>query len=173
MRQAASAIVPAILLVALLARDAVSGRPPGLVIAELLAAIPVASFSGARPRTPGRRSSRPIATGRAVPGRSNERSFGCALVLRALLRQLPVQRQQGRGVQEGLCSRRQVGGSVGGGVGRWNHRERREVFVTAFMRAGVAVRVTASIGSPYKCAAADNPARWAQHVDRLGCDQIR
>jgi hypothetical protein len=53
------------------------------------------------------------------------------------------------------------------------YRERREVFVTAFMRAGVAVRVTASIGSPYRCSAADNPARWAGHVDRLGCDEIR
>jgi hypothetical protein len=53
------------------------------------------------------------------------------------------------------------------------YRERREVFVTAFMRAGVAVRVTASIGSPYRCAAADNPARWAEHIDRLGCDEIR
>lgn len=48
------------------------------------------------------------------------------------------------------------------------YREHREVFVTAFMRLGVAVRVTASIGSPYRCAAADNPARWAEHVDRLG-----
>jgi hypothetical protein len=45
--------------------------------------------------------------------------------------------------------------------------------VVTFMRAGVAVRVTASIGSPYKCAAAGNPARWAEHVDRLGCDEIR
>lgn len=53
------------------------------------------------------------------------------------------------------------------------YREHREVFVTAFMRLGVAVRVTASIGSPYRCAAADNPARWAEHVDRLGCDEIR
>jgi hypothetical protein len=52
-------------------------------------------------------------------------------------------------------------------------RERREVFVTAFMRAGVAVRVTASIGSPYRCAASDNPARWANHVERLGCDEVR
>jgi hypothetical protein len=33
----------------------------------------------------------------------------------------------------------------------------------------VAVRVTASIGSPYQCAAADNPARWAEHVDRPKC----
>jgi hypothetical protein len=53
------------------------------------------------------------------------------------------------------------------------YRERREVFVTAFMRAGVAVRVTASIGSPYRCSAADSPARWGEHVERLGCDEIR
>lgn len=52
-------------------------------------------------------------------------------------------------------------------------RERREVFVTAFMRAGVAVRVTASIGSPYKCAASDSPARWIEHVERLQCDEVR
>lgn len=53
------------------------------------------------------------------------------------------------------------------------YRERREVFVTAFMREGVAVRVTASIGSPYRCSAADNPARWKQHAEKLGCDEIR
>lgn len=53
------------------------------------------------------------------------------------------------------------------------YRERREVFVTAFMCAGVDLRVTASIGSSYKCAAADNPARWADHIDRLGCDEVR
>ena len=53
------------------------------------------------------------------------------------------------------------------------YRERREVFVTAFMRRGVAVRVTASIGSPYRCSAADNPARWKQHAEKLGCDEIR
>ena len=52
-------------------------------------------------------------------------------------------------------------------------RERREVFVTAFMRAGIAVRVTASIGSPYRCKPADDPARWAQHIERLQCDEIR
>jgi hypothetical protein len=52
-------------------------------------------------------------------------------------------------------------------------RERREVFVTAFMRGGVAVRVTASIGSPFRCSAADNPARWKEHVEKLGCDEIR
>lgn len=52
-------------------------------------------------------------------------------------------------------------------------RERREVFVTAFIRGGVAVRVTASIGSPYRCSAADNPNRWKDHIERLGCEEIR
>jgi hypothetical protein len=52
-------------------------------------------------------------------------------------------------------------------------RERREVFVTALVRVGVAVRVTASIGSPFRCSATDNPARWSQHAERLGCDEIR
>jgi hypothetical protein len=52
-------------------------------------------------------------------------------------------------------------------------RERREVFVTAFMRGGAAVRVTASIGSPFRCSAADDPARWKHHVDRLRCDEVR
>ncbi len=53
------------------------------------------------------------------------------------------------------------------------YRERREVFVTAFMRGGIAVRVTASIGSPFRCSASDNPAGWNDHFDRLGCDEIR
>ncbi len=53
------------------------------------------------------------------------------------------------------------------------HREEREVFVTAFMRNQIAVRVTASIGSPYRCSASDNPAQWASHVERHECDSIR
>jgi hypothetical protein len=40
-------------------------------------------------------------------------------------------------------------------------RERREVFLTAFMRQGRAVRVTASIGSPFRCRASDDPMRWS------------
>lgn len=52
-------------------------------------------------------------------------------------------------------------------------RERREVFVTAFMRDGVAVRVTAAIGTPWRCAAADDPGRWRDHAARLCCDEIR
>lgn len=53
------------------------------------------------------------------------------------------------------------------------YRERREVFVTAFMRSGVVVRVTASIGSLYRCRPADDPAKWRDHIVRLGCDEIR
>jgi len=53
------------------------------------------------------------------------------------------------------------------------YRERREVFVTAFMRRGVAVRVTAAIGSPYRCSASDNPSSWRHHLERLGCDELR
>jgi hypothetical protein len=52
-------------------------------------------------------------------------------------------------------------------------RERHEVFVTAFMRCGVTERVTASIGSPFRCSAADNPTRWINHIERLRCDEIR
>lgn len=52
-------------------------------------------------------------------------------------------------------------------------KEGREIFVTAFVRKGVAVRVTASIGSLYQCCAADNPRRWAECLEKLGCDEIR
>ena len=53
------------------------------------------------------------------------------------------------------------------------YREQREVFVTAFMRSGRVVRVTASMGSLYRCGPADDPARWQHHIDRLGCDELR
>ena len=53
------------------------------------------------------------------------------------------------------------------------HREGREVFVTAFMRNDIAVRVTAAIGSPYRCSASDNPEHWSSHVDRHECDEVR
>jgi DNA repair protein RadC len=51
--------------------------------------------------------------------------------------------------------------------------EAKEVFVTAFLRQGKVVRVTASIGSPFRCSAADNPRLWSGHYLRLGCDEIR
>lgn len=53
------------------------------------------------------------------------------------------------------------------------YREGREVFVTAFVRSGVVVRATASIGSLYRCRPADDPAKWRDHIDRLGCDEVR
>jgi ABC-type nickel/cobalt efflux system permease component RcnA len=53
------------------------------------------------------------------------------------------------------------------------YREKREVFVIAFMRKGVVARVTASIGSPFQCSPADDPTQWAAHVERLLCDEIR
>lgn len=56
-------------------------------------------------------------------------------------------------------------------VGMFN--ERREVFVAAFMRNGIAVRVTASIGSPYKCSAADNPTKWCYYMGKLRCTELR
>lgn len=52
-------------------------------------------------------------------------------------------------------------------------RERREVFVTAFMRNGVAVRVTASIGSSRRCRASDDPKMWWLHLVRHKCDELR
>lgn len=52
-------------------------------------------------------------------------------------------------------------------------RERKEVFVTAFVREGIALRVTAAIGSAFRCSNADNPARWRAHSVRLKCDQVR
>jgi len=51
--------------------------------------------------------------------------------------------------------------------------ERREVFVAAFIRNGIALRVTASIGSPYKCSAADNPVKWSYYMDKLRCTELR
>ena len=169
MRQAASAIVPAILLVVPLAGEAVSGRPLALLLAVIAAAIPVASFlfhhawkavfpayrnwatrSGQIEQEIVRLRARVTGIFASYRERSKGEAFKKAY---ALVGKSVTQ------LEEALA------------VGM--HRERREVFVTAFMRAGVAVRVTASIGSPYRCAAADNPARWADHVDRLGCDEIR
>jgi hypothetical protein len=51
--------------------------------------------------------------------------------------------------------------------------EEKEVFVTAFIQSGIAVRVTASIGSLRRCAPADSPLEWRHHADRLECDEIR
>lgn len=52
-------------------------------------------------------------------------------------------------------------------------REKKEVFVTAFVRNQKVVRVTASIGSDFSCRNADDLNLWKQHMERLGCDAIR
>jgi hypothetical protein len=51
--------------------------------------------------------------------------------------------------------------------------EKKEVFVTAFVRQNEVVRVTASIGSPFRCSAADDPRKWPIHYRRLKCDDLR
>jgi hypothetical protein len=52
-------------------------------------------------------------------------------------------------------------------------REGREVWVTCFMRKDEVIRITASIGSAFRCSPADNPLHWGQHINRLGCDELR
>jgi len=168
-RQAASAILPAVLLAVLLATDVFSSRSPVLPLVTILVAIPVASFLfhhawkivfppyrkwATRSEQIGQEITRLRARVTAIFDNYRERSKGEAFKKAYALVGKSVAH-----LEEALA------------VGM--HRERREVFVTAFIRGGVAVRVTASIGSPYRCAAADNPARWAKHVDRLGCDEIR
>jgi hypothetical protein len=53
------------------------------------------------------------------------------------------------------------------------NREGKEIFVTCFIKSGKILRVTASIGSAFKCSASDNPRYWNGHIDRLSCDEIR
>lgn len=167
-RQAATATIPAILLVILLARDAPPSSPV-LLLGIILAGVPVASllfhhlWKAVFPayRRWAKRSehiTQEIARLRArvttIFDKYRERSKGGAFKTAYALVGKSVPQ-----LEEALA------------VGMY--RERREVFVTAFMRAGKAMRVTASIGSPYRCAAADNPARWVEHVNRLVCDEIR
>jgi hypothetical protein len=70
-----------------------------------------------------------------------------------------------------LCGKRLSSLEESLGVGM--RLEKKEVFVTAFMKEGVAVRVTAAIGSARRCAPADDPSQWRMHVQRLNCDEIR
>ncbi len=52
-------------------------------------------------------------------------------------------------------------------------REKKKIFVTCFIKAEKVVRVTASIGTAFRCSASDDPRRWKQHIERLDCDEIR
>src|SRR5262249_23968817 len=169
LKQALSAILPAVLVVALLAHEVFNIRSTGLLFVIILVAIPLASFFfhhvwkvvfrpyrewATRSKQIAQEIVRLRARVAAIFDGYRERSKGEAFKKAYALVGKSVPH-----LEEALA------------VGMY--RERREVFVTAFMRAGAAVRVTAAIGSPYRCAAADDPTRWAAHVDRLGCDEIR
>ena len=53
------------------------------------------------------------------------------------------------------------------------NREKKEIFVTCFIKAEKVVRVTATIGSLFRCSGSDDPRRWREHIQQLGCDEIR
>jgi hypothetical protein len=53
------------------------------------------------------------------------------------------------------------------------NREKKEIFVTCFIKSGKVQRVTASIGSAFRCSASDDPRNWKKHIERLSCDEIR
>jgi len=169
LRQAVAAVVPAILLVALLAIGTWPVRSPIVLLILIMAAIPLVSlllhhvWKAVFP------------TYRQWAARSAQIAAEIAHLRARIATIFNSYRERNKG-EHFKKAYTLIGRSVAEleealAVGMF--RERREVFVTAFIRAGVAVRVTASIGSPYKCAAADNPARWAGHVNRLGCDEIR
>lgn len=51
--------------------------------------------------------------------------------------------------------------------------ERREVWVAAFCRGELVLRVTATIGSAYRCRPSDDLSRWPSHAEKLHCTSIR
>ena len=51
--------------------------------------------------------------------------------------------------------------------------ERREVWVAAFCRGQRVLRVTATIGSAYRCRPSDDLSRWTDHAEELRCTSIR
>ncbi len=52
-------------------------------------------------------------------------------------------------------------------------RERNEVWVTAFCSESEVLRVTANVGSRYKCHATDNVSNWPAVACQVGASQIR
>jgi hypothetical protein len=51
--------------------------------------------------------------------------------------------------------------------------ERREVWVAAFCRGEMVMRVTATIGSAYRCKPSDDLSQWPYHAEKLHCTSIR
>lgn len=51
--------------------------------------------------------------------------------------------------------------------------ENREIFVTAFVNNTHVLRVTATIGSKYKCRSSDNIYLWGEKATKIGAARIR
>ena len=52
-------------------------------------------------------------------------------------------------------------------------KEKKEIFVTAFIRKNKAVRVTATIGNANSCQNSDDINKWPYFMDKLKCDEVR
>jgi len=52
-------------------------------------------------------------------------------------------------------------------------KEGKEIFVTAFCNDTHVLKVTASIGSKYRCKPSDNCQNWSEKAIKLGATQIR
>ena len=169
LRQGATAVIPATLVVVFLAMEALPVRSPVLLLTMILVAIPMAAFMFHHAWKAVLPAYRQWATRSAQIGQEIARLRARVVTIFDSYRE----RSKGEAFKKAYALAGKSVAQLEEALAVGMYRERREVFVTAFMRDGVAVRVTASIGSPYRCAAADNPARWAEHVDRLGCDEIR
>jgi hypothetical protein len=53
------------------------------------------------------------------------------------------------------------------------HYEIKEVWVTAFCKNNIVLKVTATIGSARRCGPSDDIRNWRSHIRKLGCDEIR
>ena len=53
------------------------------------------------------------------------------------------------------------------------HKEKKEVWVSAFCKQDRVLKVFASIGSARRCRPAENVTMYPEHIRRLNCDEIR
>lgn len=53
------------------------------------------------------------------------------------------------------------------------HHEVKEVWVTAFCKSNIVIKVTATIGSARSCKPSDSISSWIDNIRRLNCDEIR
>lgn len=53
------------------------------------------------------------------------------------------------------------------------HHEVKEVWVTAFCKSNIVLKVTATIGSARSCKPSDSVSSWIDNIRRLRCDEIR